>query len=117
MAAPSKDAARRGGLKSAQRRRERAEVRADLRAKTKFEHASEKMADILIRAALGMDEFAKLEPKDRAQFALKVLEYGVGRPRQTEQEKEAPEAAPAGLKFTIGGPQGDLVATPEDEGA
>lgn len=105
-----------GGKRSGEVRRAKSLMKADQRAKQKFESAAEQMADILIRAALGKGEFSRIEPKDRAQFAQKVLEYAVGRPRQAAVEQEAPEAeAKGGISFTIGAPQGDMVAHPESD--
>src|SRR5438046_9139808 len=96
----SKEDSRKGGRASAEVRRRKRDVRADILAREKFEAAAADMAGILIKAAKGQDEFAKLDPKDRANFAQKVLEYAVGRPRQVEPA--APESVPdKGLSFSV----------------
>lgn len=112
----SKEDAAKGGRASAEARRRKKALAADVKAKKAFENAADKMAQILINAALGEGEFARLEPKDRAQFAQKVLEYAVGRPRQADPTAPEQEAPKGGLSFTIGAPQGDMVAHPEPEG-
>lgn len=114
---PTKEQARLGGLKSAETRKKKAELRADLRARLKFEQVAEKMAEVIIDAALGQGDFEKLDPKERAQFALKALEYGVGRPRQTDASGPPPEEKKdEGLHFIIGSPQGELIAQEQPDG-
>lgn len=97
-----------GGKASAAARRKKAEVRADLRARATFEEAADKMAQVIIEAALGRGDFERLDPKERAQFALKALEYGVGRPRQQD---------PNPLPHQDSGPQGLTFVPPEDPNA
>lgn len=82
---------------------------AEVKAIDRFEQASEKMAQVVINAALGIEGFEKLSPKERAGFAVKVLEYGVGRPRQAEAPMPPEAAAAQGLHFGVGGPQGELI--------
>lgn len=97
----ARELGRQGGLASQAKRREKAAIRADVRAKAAFANASEEMAKVIIDAAKGTGEFAKLDVKERAQFALKALEYGMGRPRAMDPPTpEAPEG-PAGLTFTV----------------
>lgn len=82
---------------------------AEVKAIDRFEQASEKMAQVIINAALGIEGFEKLSVKERAGFALKVLEYGVGRPRQAEAPMPPEAAAAQGLHFGVGSPQGELI--------
>ena len=96
---------RRGGLanskwRDAQERTEdeRRRFTAAARAQLAFEDATEDMAAVIIRAAKGTGKFKDLLPKEQAQFALKVLEYGVGRP-QTRQPDVLDDTAVPGLEF------------------
>lgn len=114
---PSREASRLGGLRSAETRRRKAKLRADLLAKVKFEQAAERLAQVLIDAALGEGDFARLDPKDRVNFAVKALEYGVGRPRPLDTTSQEVEEPQRGISFTIGSPQGDLITVKEVEDA
>jgi hypothetical protein len=96
----ARQAGLKGGKASAAARRKKAEVRADLRARATFEEAADKMAQVIVSAALGTGDFARLDPKERAQFALKALEYGVGRPRQQDPNPIQTDVGPQGLAFT-----------------
>lgn len=108
---PDREAARRGGQKSAQIRKEQARLKADARARLRFENATEKMAELLIEAALGEGVFSRLDPKDRANFAVKVLEYGMGRPRQADRAEEPKPIDAGGIAFAPGGlTESDAVA-------
>lgn len=114
---PSPEAASRGGKASAQTRRKNANQRADVRARRKFEQAAERAAAVLIQAALGEGEFKELEPGERAKFAIKVLEYGVGRPRTVDPPEPPQTKQEAGLHISVGAPQGDFIQTPEADDA
>lgn len=94
------ESGRKAGLASAQARRKKKDIRADLRARAKFEQSAEDLASVLIQAALGKDEFKNLSPKERAVFAIKALEYGVGKPRQVEPGQMQETEPAAGLVFT-----------------
>lgn len=98
----------RGGRASAEARRKKKVIRADLLAKAKFEGRAEDMANVLIQAALGQGDFARLDPKERAQFALKVLEYGLGRPRAMEPAMAEPVETVSGLSFGTNVPMESL---------
>jgi len=87
-----------GAAASKLAREKKKQVRADLRAKAKFEDSAEKFAQVIIDAALGNGDFKALNPRERAQFALKGLEYAVGRPRPTEPTEHAEDQGP-GLTF------------------
>lgn len=113
MAAPSKEQARLGGKKSGEARRAKARLRADVRAKLKFEDAAEQVAGVLVQAALGQGKFERLDAKEQAQFAVKVLEYAVGRPRPTEPASQSEEPT-GGVHIVLGGPQGDLIPDPPE---
>ena len=52
-------------------------------------------------AALGEEDFSQLAPKERAMFALKALEYGIGRPRPQEAVTPEEMESQEGLSFTI----------------
>jgi hypothetical protein len=101
----AREAGRKGGAAGAVTKkaeaRVRQAVRADMKAKLKFEAAAEKLASVLIDAALGNGDFEKLEPRERAGFAVKALEYGVGRPRP-EAERPPEATKQPGLHFQIG---------------
>jgi hypothetical protein len=109
-----------GGRRSAEARARRRNLNAEVRALERFERASEQMAELLINAALGKAGFENLSSKDRAGFAVKCLEYGVRRPRQTtEPQTPVVEPVQQGLHFDVGpapgasdfavtGPQGDV---------
>lgn len=90
-----------GGKASAVARAKKAAIRADVRARATFEKAAEQMANVIIEAALGRGDFAVLDPKERAQFALKALEYGVGRPRQQDPNPIPHDSGPQGLAFVV----------------
>jgi hypothetical protein len=93
---------RKGAAQTAKARAEhmrRAALRADLRAKAKFEDSAEKLAQVIIDAALGNGDFKALNPRERATFAVKGLEYAVGRPRPTEPTEHPEEQGP-GLTFS-----------------
>lgn len=92
---------RKGGLASAAARSERSKLRNDILARARFEQAADKMAEVIIHAALGEDDFSALSPKERAMFALKALEYGVGRPRASEPVVPEEADVQAGLAFAV----------------
>lgn len=98
---------------AAERRARRANLASEVRALEMFEKAAPAMAKVLIDAAQGKHGFERLSPKERAAFAVKVLEYGVGRPRTTAEVPGPVEAAAQaqGLHFGVGSPQGDLLAS------
>lgn len=99
----AKEAGRIGGKKGAETRARRAEIKADVRAREKFEQASDQLAQVLIDAALGHKGYERLDPKERAALAIKCLEYGIGRPRpMTDQPTIA--APQEGLHFDVGPP-------------
>ena len=87
-----------GAAASKLAREKKKQVRADLRAKAKFEDQAERFAQVIIDAALGNGDFKALNPRERAGFALKGLEYAVGRPRPTEPSEHLTESTP-GLTF------------------
>lgn len=89
----------------------RATLRADLRAKAKFEDQAERLAQVIIDAALGNGDFKNLMPRERATFAVKGLEYAVGRPRPTEPTEHLSEQGP-GLTFETP-PEAKDAPTPE----
>ena len=111
---PDREAARRGGKASGETRRRKAQLRGDVAAKEKFEAAAGELAGVLIAAALGKDGFAKLDPKDRATFAIKALEHAIGRPRQVEPAAPETDDQRGGLHIVVGGPQGDLIGDSSD---
>lgn len=90
-----------GGKASAKARAERSKMRADILAKSRFERRADDMAEVIIAAALGDGDFASLSPKDRAVFALKALEYGIGRPRQSEPATPAEQEEQTGIAFLV----------------
>lgn len=73
---------RAGGKASAEARRAKKLLAADLRARKKFEDSAEELAQQLLDAAFGRGVFGALDPKERAQYTVKALEYATGRPRQ-----------------------------------
>lgn len=102
--------ARAGGKARWQKHRQRLALSADERARGLFEDAAPDMAEVLIAAAKGEGDFAGhwetdpqdetrrvyipgLDPKERAQFAKTVLEFGIGRPgtRKAKEVEETPE--------------------------
>ena len=97
----ARELGRKGGQASAAARAERSKLRQDVLAKARFERAADDMAAILIDAAMGKGDFTALGPKERAMFALKALEYGVGRPRPTEPEAPEVVEQQTGLAFAI----------------
>lgn len=97
----ARELGRRGGQASAAARAERAKLRQDVLAKARFEQAADDMAKVIIDAAMGREDFAQLAPKERAMFALKALEYGVGRPRPSEPEAPEVVEQQQGLAFTV----------------
>lgn len=111
---PLTDEARAKGREvAAENRIRRENLAAEVRALEMFERAAPAMAKVLIDAAQGRSGFERLSPKERAAFAVKVLEYGVGRPRTTPDVPGPTEAAAQaqGLHFGVGSPQGDLLAS------
>lgn len=101
-----------GRAVAAENRARRIALKAEVKALEIFERAAPSMAQVLVNAAQGKQGFERLSPKERASFAIKVLEYGVGRPR-TAVEVPGPVEATAqaqGLHFGVGSPQGDLLA-------
>lgn len=113
-----KEAGRRGGIVSGEVRRAKAARRKEQEqqvslAQERFDSEAEEMAVIVLRAAKGMGEFVDLRPSQRAQYALKALEYSLGRPRQGEKKGEEKAQEP-GLSFKAS-PQGDFL--PKEEGA
>lgn len=106
----AREAGRKGGLASAaarkRKRLEAAALSADERARRKFNSKADQLAQVLIDAALGQGAFVELEPKDRVGYAVKALEYGIGRPRPMAEKPPEEEASQDGLHFTIGpGPE------------
>ena len=97
----ARELGRKGGQASAAARAERAKLRQDVLAKARFEQAADDMAKVIIDAAMGKDDFKVLSPKERAMFALKALEYGVGRPRPSEPEAPEVVEQQTGLAFTV----------------
>lgn len=89
-----------GGKKSAQTRQRRAAIKKDVQAREAFEEAAADLAGVVIDAALGRGDYAKLDPKDRANFAVKGLEWGVGRPRAVTDEPVSTEPQ-VGLHFDV----------------
>ena len=81
----AKAAGRAGGLASGEARRAKRALSADLRAREKFEDAAEELATQLLDAAMGRGIFSALDPKERADYAVKALGYAMGRPRQLEK--------------------------------
>ena len=67
----------------------------------RFEQNADKMAQVVIAAALGKGVYAKLSPKDRAMFALKALDYGIGRARASEAPVQQSITPQQGLTFTV----------------
>lgn len=94
-------AGREGGLKSAETRRAKAALRKDLRARAVFVDASDAVARALVDAALGRNEFAGLDPKERLGPMKTVLEMGVGRARPQDAEKLDEEEDTTGMKFGV----------------
>lgn len=90
-----------GGRRSAEVRAARRAMRGDKAAREKFEQLAPAMADILSDAARGVGAFSTLSPKDRAQFAVKALEYGMGRARAMEAEQAPVSVEPqqSGVTF------------------
>jgi len=97
----ARELGRKGGQASAAARAERAKLRQDVLAKARFEQAADDMAKVIIDAAMGKDDLKVLSPKERAMFALKALEYGVGRPRPSEPEAPEVVEQQTGLAFTV----------------
>jgi hypothetical protein len=90
-----------GAMAANEARRRKAALKGAVLAKEKFEKDAEKLADVLIRAALGLEEYAKLDPKDRAMFAVKALEYGIGKPSVARPEVKEPEEDYFDVGFTV----------------
>lgn len=101
----AREMGKKGGKKSAHTRAIRAAEKAALdasqSARDTFQQRAEDLAKVLIDAALGRGDFAQLAPKDRAGFAVRALEYGVGRPRPMTEEPP-PSAPEPGLHFELG---------------
>lgn len=97
----AKELGRRGGLASAKVRAERAKLRGDILAKSRFEKAADEMAELLLAAARGDEEFSVLTPKDRVAAAMKALEYGIGRARAMEPSTPEEAEEQAGLAFAV----------------
>jgi hypothetical protein len=97
----ARELGRQGGKASAAARAERKKLRHDVLAKNRFEQAADDMAEILLAAAKGEGEYSQLSPKDRATFALKALEYGIGRPRPSEPDAPEVQEQQAGLAFAV----------------
>ncbi len=97
----AKELGRAGGLASAAKRAERAAQRKEILAQARFQEAADDMAAIIIEAAKGHKDFKALSPKDRAQFAVKALEYGVGRPRGVEPAAPEEVEEQQGLAFQV----------------
>lgn len=89
--------AREGGKARQQQRRAEKAMSSDAKARRVFEAEAEYMARELVKAAKGEGAYAELDPKERAQFALKVLEYGVGRPTQAPKRDESAAEPQSGL--------------------
>jgi hypothetical protein len=94
---------RRGGQKSGETRRARAEMRADLRARMLFVDKAEDIAKEMLAAAMGEGKFSTLDPKERASLLKTCLEYGVGRPRpQDPMSPDEDEDEPkTGIRFGV----------------
>jgi hypothetical protein len=97
----TKEDAVKGAMAANEVRRRKAALKGSVLAKEKFEKDADKLADVLIRAALGLEEYAKLDPKDRAMFAVKALEYGIGKPSVARPEVKEPEEDYFDVGFTI----------------
>ena len=97
----ARELGRKGGRASGAARAERAKLRNDVLARSRFERAADDMANIIIKAAKGEGEFSALQPKERAAFALKALEYGVGRPRAADPVTPEEEEVQAGIAFSV----------------
>lgn len=113
------EAGRKGGTVSGQVRRAKAQTRKALEAQTslamqEFESEAVEMARIVISAAKGQGEFKRLSPKERAGYALKALEFGIGRPRQGEARKGEEKPQEPGLSFKAS-PQGDFLRSEETD--
>ena len=106
----ARETGRQGGLKSAETRRAKAAMRADLKARQKFVDAAEEVAQELLDAALGKGRWAGngkgplLDAKERAGLLKTCLEYGVGRPRPQDPMSvdEGPDDTPkSGFRFGV----------------
>jgi len=104
------EAGSRGGKASGEARRARPQTKLR-KALQVFEDNAEKLAQQLVDAATGVGPYDGLDPKERAQFAVKALEYAI--PRQgSVKAKAAEEPAPGpareadGISFEQGDSDG-----------
>ena len=103
----AKEAGRRGGLASAETRRNQAKLASDLRARKVFEDASPDMADELVRAARGEPPWDELPLAVRVGLVQKVLEFGIGRPGAGPKRDAKDEGPADDHGFVIGGGDGN----------
>lgn len=120
-AAGSTEAARLGGIRSAEVRRRKATLRADLRARQQFSDTAEAVAKEMLDAALGRGKWQTngvpvLDAKERLAALKTCLEYGVGRPRAQDAISQDLEDEPQdGIRFGVreGDVQGEETTTPD----
>lgn len=95
------EAGRKGGKASAEARKRRKELSADLKFRAELEKESEQLGRRLLDAAFGRGDFLGLDLKDQLAALKLALEHGVGRPRPAAAKAPEPEDdAPAeGLDF------------------
>lgn len=71
------------------------------RAMDALRNKSDKIADELVKAALGQGDFESLDLKTRAQLLVRVQEWLVGKPATLKPvDKKDEEAEPDGLAIT-----------------
>lgn len=110
------EAGRRGGLIAAKKRREKAAMRSDLRARQAFADASEDIAKELLAAAKGEGIYAALDPKERVAVLKTCLEYGVGRPRSQDPMSIEDDTEESGLLFGTREPDETAATEPGEPG-
>lgn len=96
-------AGRKGGKASAEAKKRKKELSADLRFRAKLEEESEELGARLLDAAFGRGDFAGLDLKDQLGALKLALEHGVGRPRPAtaKTEPEAEDEPAEGLGFEV----------------
>lgn len=97
------EAGRKGGLASAEAKRRKRELSADLKFRAELEKESEQLGKRLLDAAFGRGDFTGLDLKDQLAALKLALEHGVGRPRPATAkapEPEADEPPREGLEFS-----------------
>jgi hypothetical protein len=119
---------RRGGIRSGEVRRAKAqlreEVRAEVRALERFALAADDIAQELLDAALARGKWAQgtqgalLDPKERIAILKTCLEYAVGKARPMAVAAESPpeQAEEKGLSFGVRTPETELPDTAEAMG-